>query len=111
MAREPDEVGQEDEESESDAGPEPSGGEVAARGSEDEAGENAGDKEDDGVFGFEPETERSADGEPPARVLRLEQADDEVGGEHPPEEIERSVLKLVAFEELRLAKMRRQERR
>ena len=99
MADEPDEVGQEDEECESDAGPEPAALEIAARGSEDEAGEDAGDVEDDGVLGFEAEAERSADGEPPARVFGLEEPNDEVSDENPPEEIERSVLELVAFKE------------
>ncbi len=52
-----------------------------------------GDVEDDGVLGFEPEADSGADGEPPAGIFRLEEADDEVGDEHPPEEIEGGVLK------------------
>ncbi len=100
MASEPDKVGQEDEERESDASPEPAAGEVAARGSENEPGENARDIEDDGIFCFKPEAKHSADREKPARVFRLEKADYEVSGECPPEEIERSVLKFVTFEYL-----------
>ena len=110
MADEPEEVRQEDEERESDASPEPAGGKVAARGGEGESGENAGDVEDDGVFCVEAETKRSADRKQPARIFRLEQTDDEVSDEHPPEKIERGVLKFVAFEDLRRGKARRRER-
>ena len=88
MVDEPEEIGEEDEECQSDAGPEPAGLEIAACGREDKAGKNSGDVENDGVFGFEAEAERSADGEPPARIFGLEEADDEVSDEHPPEEIE-----------------------
>ena len=97
---EPDEIGEENEERESDASPEPAGLEKAACGGEDEAGENACDVENDGVFGFEAETQHSADGDPPAGVAGFEEADNEVGGENPPKKIERGVLKFVAFKKL-----------
>src|SRR5208282_4425504 len=55
--------------------------------------------EDDGIFGFEADTKRYADCNPPPRIAGFEKSDDEICGENPPEEIERGVLKLVAFKD------------
>ena len=63
------------------------------------SGENSGDEEDDGIFCEQAEAESGADGEPPARVFGFEEANGEVSGEHPPEEIERGVLELGSVEE------------
>ena len=71
--------------------------EIAARRGEHDADENAGDEKDDGVLGEQSEADGGADGQPPAGILRFEQANGEVGDQHPPEEIEGRVLELRAL--------------
>jgi hypothetical protein len=75
--------------------PEPAALEEAARGREDEPGENSGDEKDDGVLGEQAQADGGADGQPPARILVTEQANGEVRDQHPPQVIEGGVLELV----------------
>ena len=111
VAGEPDEVGKEDEECQGDACPEPAGLEETARRGQDESQENARNVEDDGVFGEQTKADDCSDGEPPARILRFQQPDCQICDEHPPDEIERSVLKLVAFKDLDRRKADSESRR
>ena len=41
-------------------------------------------KNDDGVFGLEAEADHGADGQPPAGIFGFQQANSEVGDQHPP---------------------------
>ena len=91
-------LGRKSSEREGDAAPEPGAAEKAARGGERDAGEDSSDVKDDGVFGEQAEADSRADGQPPAWIFRAEQADDEVGDQDPPEEIEGRVLEFRSVE-------------
>ena len=84
MAHLPEEVGQADEEREADAGIEPGAFQKVPRARKHNAGKDSSDVKNDGVFGEQPHTDRRADGDPPARVLRAKQANREVRNQHPP---------------------------
>ena len=99
VAHQPEEVGQEDQERQGDAAPEPAALRVPARAREHDAAENSGDVKDDGVLGQQAQADNGADGQPPARILRLQQANREVRDQHPPQVIEGRVLELGAFEQ------------
>ncbi len=95
----PEEVGQAEEEGEGGSGPEPGRFELAAGGSEEESGEDAENEEAEGVAGHEAEADGGADREPPARVLGAEEAGGRIGGEDPPEVVERRVGHETAAEQ------------
>jgi len=95
----PEEVRQADEDGERGAGPEPRREEGSALTGQEKAAEDSCDVEGDGVLGHEAEAGEDAYGEPPAWVFGFEQAEDAVGDEEPPEEVEGGVLELGALEE------------
>src|SRR5208282_6603920 len=75
VAHQPEEVGQENQKRQCDPGPEPAAQDKSARTGERNTGQEPGDVKHDGVLGLEPQADYSTDGQPPARVLCLEQAD------------------------------------
>src|SRR5260370_11581994 len=54
--------------------------------------DDADDKKAHGVFRHHPKTDDAADGHPPAWILGLEQANYEIGGQHPEQIVERDIL-------------------
>ena len=48
------------------------------------ATKNAGDQKQDRILGHQADTDGRSDGQPPARVLRIQQANREVCNQHPP---------------------------
>jgi hypothetical protein len=72
VAELPDEVGQEDEERNCGAQPEPRGGEVLAGTGEQDAAGDAGQEERQGELGHQAEAHGHAQNEEPARLVRLE---------------------------------------
>ncbi len=75
----PNEVREEDEQREGDAGPQPWALQISSSVGEEHADRNPRDQEDHGVLRHHPQTDGCAYGEPPARVLSPEQANQEIG--------------------------------
>jgi hypothetical protein len=95
----PEQVGQEDGERQGHSAPEPWGEKIAAGAGEQHCAEDAGDEEDDRVFGLKSQSKYSANGQPPSRIVALQQPNHEVGGKDPPEIVEGGVLEFCALEE------------
>ena len=87
----PDQVGKEDQDADGDATPEPAAAKMPTRAGEENADEYANGEEGHGVLGHQACADYGSDGKPPAGIFRLEQTNDEVGGQDPPEIVEARV--------------------
>src|SRR5690606_38456578 len=75
----PDQVGQEDEQREGHAAPQPGAAQVAAGRRQQHGQDQGGHTDGDGIFGHHAQADDGSNGRPPAGIVRLEQAYHQVG--------------------------------
>ncbi len=92
VLRLPYQVGQPDQQRQARASPQPTAAQVPPRGGQQHGHCQREKVEGDGVPCHQAQPRRGPDGQPPARVFALEQADGAEGDQHPPKVVERDVL-------------------
>ena len=85
----PQEIRQEDQESDRAADPDPGARERAALRSQHQADHDAGAEDQHGVLVFEADSRQDAEPDPEFRVAGLDDADEQVGATHPEQRLER----------------------